>query len=553
MLGMSAPLIPKPTAEPAPAPAAAAAAPAVGAPAVGNPLKQTLLGVSPLAAQPAQPARAAGPEGPAKRTSFGVSGEASAGQPAGPSAAEPARSPAKALPAKTDRTMLGITPLAVPPAPAAPAESASSVWSRATSGERASAPQRSFTPVVDADGLSETMPGPPDGTLRWLWLAVGALTVLAIGGGILAWISTRGPELAVRVVSEAGNELLEVEAPGSAPDARLRFQGVERPLQAGRARFPLKADALKIGENKLAIDLLDKSGAVESSSVNLRVAYRVRVDTTGLSSAPPQVSVVVDAMPGSKVQLDGEQLPINEHGHGSRNIPVAPQAGGVFSFSARYRVEPPEEKPEDGKLELSLPVTSMQIDRPGPEVVTDQSSLEVAGAVEPSASIEVNGQAVAVNDGRFLHRAELGKVGDHVLKVVARAKGKAPRVVELKVSRVEDLTLAAASFTPDPQLTYARIAQKPVIYRGQKVTFDGRVYNVEVDAGRSVLQMLVLDCPGKSRCPLWVEYPQATEATIDSWVRVLGVIAGEQQFRSKQGQVQTVPSVHAQYVLKLAR
>jgi hypothetical protein len=65
--------------------------------------------------------------------------------------------------------------------------------------------------------------------------------------------------------------------------------------------------------------------------------------------------------------------------------------------------------------------------------------------------------------------------------------------------------------------------------------------------------MLVLDCPGQSRCPLWVEYPQATEATLDSWVRVLGVVAGEQQFRSKQGAVQTVPSVHAQYVLKLAK
>jgi hypothetical protein len=63
----------------------------------------------------------------------------------------------------------------------------------------------------------------------------------------------------------------------------------------------------------------------------------------------------------------------------------------------------------------------------------------------------------------------------------------------------------------------------------------------------------VLDCPGQSRCPLWVEYPQATQVDLDSWVRVLGVVAGEQQFRSKQGQVHTVPSVNAQYVLKLAK
>jgi hypothetical protein len=195
----------------------------------------------------------------------------------------------------------------------------------------------------------------------------------------------------------------------------------------------------------------------------------------------------------------------------------------------------------------------MQIDRPGPEVITDQKVLEIAGAVEPGAAVDIDGANVEVNDGRFLYRLQLPEPTTRRLTVVARAKGKAPRVAEISVQRVADLALAAASFTPDPSLTYARIAQKPVIYRGQKAAFDGRVYNVEVDGGKSVLQMLVLDCPGQSRCPLWVEYPQATEATIDSWVRVLGVIAGEQQFRSKQGQVQTVPSMHAQYVLKLAK
>jgi hypothetical protein len=419
---------------------------------------------------------------------------------------------------------------------------------------------RSFTPVSTPATTPSGAPDeflasrpPPPGALRFLWLAVGALTVLALGGGVLAWLSMRGPELSVRVVNLAGVETLEVEAPGSGPDSKLRFLGVEQPLTAGRARFPLKADALKIGENQLAIDLITKDGNVESSSVQLAVAYRVRVDTAPLQATPPAIDVVVDALPGSRVTVDAIPLALNEKGYAARRYPVSPQAGGVFAFSASYRVEPPGEKPADGKLELSLPVTSMQIDTPGAEVVTDQPQLEVAGQVEPGAAVEVGGQEVAVNDGRFLQRAQLGELGDHALKVIARAKGKAPKVVEIKIKRVQDLTLAAASFVPDPSLTYARIAQKPVIYRGQKVAFDGRVYHAEVDGGRSVLQMLVLDCPGQSRCPLWVEYPQATQVDLDSWVRVLGVVAGEQQFRSKQGQVHTVPSVNAQYVLKLAK
>jgi hypothetical protein len=571
MLGMSVPLVgaqaPPPAGEPhapfgafssdvPPRPAGAAAA------ATPTPLhKQTLLGVTPAMAAElaaANPARSAEARGPAREPAVEQPAKAGGAGQAAPPAAQPGaprtadRAAAK-LPAQSARTVLGITPPVAARADPAPSEPVD------TRPEHAR--PRSFTPVSTPattpsgapDDFPVSRPPPAPGALRFLWLAVGALTVLAIGGGVLAWLSVRGPELSVRVVNVAGVETLEVEAPGSGPDSKLRFLGVEQPLSAGRARFPLKADALKIGENQLAIDLITKDGSVESSSVQLAVAYRVRVDTAPLQATPPAIDVVVDALPGSRVTVDAVPLALNEKGYAARRYPVSPQAGGVFAFAASYRVEPPGEKPADGKLELSLPVTSMQIDTPGAEVVTDQLQLEVAGQVEPGAAVEVGGQEVAVMDGRFLYRAQLGELGDHTLKVIARAKGKAPKVAEIKVKRVQDLTLAAASFVPDASLTYARIAQKPVIYRGQKVAFDGRVYHAEVDGGRSVLQMLVLDCPGQSRCPLWVEYPQATQVDLDSWVRVLGVVAGEQQFRSKQGQVHTVPSVNAQYVLKLAK
>jgi hypothetical protein len=186
-------------------------------------------------------------------------------------------------------------------------------------------------------------------------------------------------------------------------------------------------------------------------------------------------------------------------------------------------------------------------------VTTDQAAIEVAGAVENLAQVTVDGQNVKVIDGRFSQKVKLPAVGEHTLHVLARVPGKAPRAVDVSVTRVADLTLAAASFKPDTSLTYGKIAQNPVMYRGQKVAFDGRVYNVEVKGSASHLQMLVRECPGTQRCPLWVELPQATDATVNSWVRVLGTVAGEQQFRSERNQVHTVPSVTAQYVLKLAR
>jgi hypothetical protein len=406
------------------------------------------------------------------------------------------------------------------------------------------APDEQFEDAVDE--------APPRGGAlrRVLAAAAGALAVVLAFGAV--WFATRGPDIRLRVTQGDDGEQLAVEVPAAAPGTKVRFLGVEQELEGGSARFPLAADALSLGENELTIGIV-RGADVDSETVRLNVAYRARVDLAGLSREPPSLDVVIEALPGSKVSVDGEPLALDARGHGVKSYPIAPQSGSKLAFTARYRVEPREGSASDGALALSLPVTSLQIDRPGPHVTTDQSALEVAGAVEAGAEVLVEGQPVRVHEGRFLHRLQLGKPGEYSVKVLARGQGKAPRAVELKITRVADLALAAASFKPDATLTYARIAQNPVIYRGHNVAFDGRVYNVEVKGGASHLQMLVRDCPGTQRCPLWVDLPQDTDVTVDTWVRVLGTVAGEQQFRSERGQVHTVPSVRAQYVLKLAR
>ena len=124
-----------------------------------------------------------------------------------------------------------------------------------------------------------------------------------------------------------------------------------------------------------------------------------------------------------------------------------------------------------------------------------------------------------------------------------------PHAQKLAITRVPDLAVAAKDFAYDASLTYAKIAQNPAIYRGQRVAVEGRVYNVNVEGGRSALQMLVRECPAGERCPLWVGYHAATEFTIDSWVRVLGVVEGQQQFRSETDEIKVVPKVEATFLL----
>jgi hypothetical protein len=175
--------------------------------------------------------------------------------------------------------------------------------------------------------------------------------------------------------------------------------------------------------------------------------------------------------------------------------------------------------------------------------------VEIAGAVDKDARVTIEGRAVEVRSGRFLHQYELPHVGNYAPEIVAMADGKAPRSVKLKIERVQDLRKAAEGFDPDPALTYAKIAQNPSIYRGQHVLFEGRVYNVNVEGGKSALQVLVRACPHGERCPLWVSYAAATELTVDSWVRVLGIVQGEQQFRSETEEVKSVPKVEAVFLL----
>jgi hypothetical protein len=154
-----------------------------------------------------------------------------------------------------------------------------------------------------------------------------------------------------------------------------------------------------------------------------------------------------------------------------------------------------------------------------------------------------------VDAGRFLHRYPLPRPGKYEPQIMASSEGKAPHALKISVERVPDLAKAAQSFEVDRELTYAKVAQNPSIYRGQRIAVEGRVYNVNVEAGRSALQMLVRECPAGQRCPLWVSYHAATEFTVDSWVRVLGVVQGEQQFRSESDEVKVVPKVEATFLL----
>ncbi|MBN1656360.1 MAG: hypothetical protein JXA30_21500 [Deltaproteobacteria bacterium] len=387
-----------------------------------------------------------------------------------------------------------------------------------------------------------------------LFVVALVLAVSAAAGYL--YLQERKSKVQARVVSLDEGEGMQFDVPGAANGSKIRFGGQEQSLVAGRATFRLAPDSLRVGSNMVLVDYIDPKGKVEAAKIVLDVDFRIRVDKSALQTDPPAIDVIVDAHPGTRVTLDGEELELDAKGRGVRRFPIdaaSASTSGIIEKVVRYRVQPPDAEAVVDEIRTKVPVATMQIDRPGSEAITDKASIEIAGAVAPNALVTIDGKEIALRAARFLYQFPMPNPGTYKPRLIAREPGKAPQARTLVIKRVKDLREEAESFKADSKLTFARISQNPSIYSGQKVEMVARVYNVNVQEGKSVLQVLVRECPSGTRCSLWVTYPAATDIVVNSWIRVLGVIEGEQQFRSENGQVVTVPKVAAAFILPAER
>jgi hypothetical protein len=443
------------------------------------------------------------------------------------------------------RTMLGVPMAALSPLPPPPPPSGAP-------GPRDSgqALDRTSQEPDSGDRASQ----PRHGARPWWPFALAGLALVALVAMLMIRLSgrTAPTDVTARIVPGEGGESLVFEVPRAPQGSRLRFGGQEQPLVAGRAQFPLAADSLRVGDNVVLADVIKPNGETTSARITLAVFYRIWVDTAALRADRSALDVVVTALPGTRVTLEGEEVKLDAQGRATRSysLDVAHDAkAGMIDHVVHYRMQPPAGETVVDELHTQIPVAMMQIDRPGREVVTDRGSIEIAGAVGRDTKVSVDGVNLLVKDQRFLYSLPLPKPGTYKPRVVASASGKAPVGVTLNIQRVRDLAEAAREFVTDPSLTYAKLAPNPSIYRGQAIALEGRVYAFDARAGSSVIQMLTRPCPSSQRCSLWVVDPQAAEVGVDRWIRVLGVVEGEQQFRSEKNEVVTVPKIVARFIL----
>lgn len=558
MLAQSAPAAPAPAPAPAKAPKPSPARTMLGLPAVFAPEPPAA-----APAQPAQPAPAVKPKGPSPaRTMLGmpaaaVAQAAQAGQAAQPPAAERESSsgressPLNPRTRRKSRAEMGLTMVegVAPPAPEPVADDQRPGRARA-SANYGMVP----IPPPSRDDSSDDLPALPKSKAPMIaGVAFAALLFVGAIVALVVWLMSGGPEVRATVAQTDAGEVLQLELADVEPGSRVRLGAAEAPVDAGRATLPLSSDALHVGPNELALVVVGPDGSSDEVPLTLLVAYRVRADLSALEQRPPVLRYMVEAQPGASVALDGRPVTLDAGGMGHHDYPVVASADdqGVERI-VRYEVRTADGATETGRITTRVPYAALTVDRPGSELVTDQSTVEVAGSVAAGATVMLDGAALELREGRFLQRVPVPEVREYRLQLLVRQPGFAPRQREIVVRRVADLAAEAARYPVDATLTYARIAQNPAIYRGQSMALEGRVYHVDVHEGRSVLQMMVRECGGGQRCALWVTYPAATEATVGSWVRVVGDVAGEQAFQPRSGgATMTVPRVDARFVLPI--
>lgn len=340
-------------------------------------------------------------------------------------------------------------------------------------------------------------------------IAVVATAVALVTGALLfALFWPSPPPLAARVRADAGGrEVVEIRC-SSCPDGTRVSVGEASATLTGGAGELAPASPLSVGDNLLKVQI-DRpgNGRDEAVNVHLNVAYRIRPDLSALQGDRPSIQVVVEAAAGTTVALDGKDVPLIA-GRAIETIDVSDACTGLsdetstLSRQIPYAIRPRDGAPEQGTVNVSVPLPMLHIDAPGPHAVIDGKSFVLAGRASRGAEVLAAGRPIPVRpDGTFAQTMNVSSVGATQIEVRARLAGGAPRLTRIAVRRVDSLDTAAREFTaqsPAP-LSYAAIAADMSAAVGKAAVVTGEV--IEVRALNDQHQTIVLlSVPPRAGC-----------------------------------------------------
>jgi hypothetical protein len=365
---------------------------------------------------------------------------------------------------------------------------------------------------------------------------VGAAALLAAAGVAAFLYHERGAVEATLGTSADGRDRLSLVCKGCADGSSVRIGNARAEFHAGRAEVEL-AEKLGVGDDKIAAELERRPGRSDRVELTVPVDFRVRADTAGLSQAPPRVIVRVEAVPHAAVVVDGRPLALAPSSGGtetaSAEIDVSHALTGASSVVAMlerkipYVVTPPNGAPVNGDVSVRIGVTPLVLQAPGPSIVIEGATFVLAGHTAKDATVTVEGRPITVDaSGAFAQMMSVSSLGETNITVRADAKDQAPRLVPVRVRRVQSLAAEATALRANATGDYSAIERDPDGQRGLAVAFEGSVVEARVDAFTTVLLLDVKSGCSHAPCLARVSVGEKTPLKDGTDVSVFGSLTG---------------------------
>jgi hypothetical protein len=524
--------------------------PPAGPPA-GAQLKSTMLGMAPP--HPASPAAAPTPN--LRGTMIGMAPPAPPvpPEPEGP-VPEALSAAAAQLKVSDKKTMVGIARPGI--APLRPGI------------EKARVP--SDPPVAGAFPPPPPVPPPPApvepvaGLPRPLRIPAGAAIAIVTAAALftaavvaLLLYRSRGAITASLDTSTAGHESLALTCAGCTDESKVRLGSQQAVFHGTHATLELR-EPLRVGDNRIPVELERRPGRAEQVELRVPVDFRVRAETATLSQSPPRLTVRVEAVPHSAVVVDGKPLTFSPGPSGvqtaTAELDVARSLMGMSSTVAMlereipYVVTPPDGSPSSGQVKVRVGVTPLVVQAPGASIVIEGATFVLAGRTAKDGSVSVEGRPITVDaSGAFAQMMSVSALGETNVIVRADAKDQAPRLVSVKVRRVQSLATEAAALRARATTAYSAIQSSPDGQQGLAVALDGSVVDARTEAFTTVLLLDVKSGCAAAPCLARVNVGEKLALKPGSSVSVFGSVVGAAA-GPRAGT--RIPAMAADFVLK---
>jgi hypothetical protein len=322
-------------------------------------------------------------------------------------------------------------------------------------------------------------------------IATGALLLGAAGVVAVLW-QGKPPLSALVSITDAGKERIDIVCEQCPDGTSIGLDSSHAEVQQRKAYLDVPSP-LRVGDNRLVFDVRYPEGRETSVELNLPVEYRVRTDSAGFDAPSPYVSVIAEALPGSRVVVADRELILDPGGRAEHQLELGARITGAasevtpLSESIPYAITSPAGHEYKGELKLNVGITPLDVESPGLETITSDANFVLAGRTAKGARVIVAGSSLKVEpSGRFSQSMSIDSPGESSVTVRAAYDNLAPRLLTFQIRRVDDLEKEARRLRADA-MDLASVMQDPSANRGRLVFVRGRVQDARVAGERTIL------------------------------------------------------------------